>query len=196
MAGAGAIDCKKRRLVAATASLGGAGLVTAAIPFVASLLPSQAAKAAAAPVEIDVARLAAGQMIVVEWRGRPVWVVHRSAAMLATLDKVEAQLTDPRSQQAQQPDGCRNAARSINPALLVVFGICTHLGCSPNHRAEDSPGMPADWLGGFLCPCHGAYFDYAGRAFANKPAAINLPVPPHRYLSPTRILIGSDDDRA
>lgn len=193
MRGAGAIDCRKRRLVVATASLGSVGLLTAAIPFVASLLPSEAAKAAATPIEIDVARLAAGQMIIVEWRGRPVWVVHRTAQMLATLAKLEAQLADPRSQQKQQPDGCRNATRSINPALLVVIGLCTHFGCSPNHRAGDSPGMPDDWLGGFLCPCHGAYFDYAGRAFANKPAAINLPVPPHRYLSPTRILIGSDD---
>ena len=196
MRGAGAIDCKKRRLVAATASLGGVGLITSSIPFVASLLPSEAAKAAAAPIEIDVARLAAGQMIIVEWRGRPVWVVHRTVEMLATLAQLNAQLADPRSEQNQQPDYCRNATRSINPALLVVVGICTHLGCSPNHRSSDSQGMPADWLGGFLCPCHGAYFDYAGRAFANKPAAINLPVPPHRYLSPTRILIGGDTEPA
>lgn len=193
----GQADCRRRRLVAASASLGGVGLMALTIPFVASLLPSEATKAAAAPIEVDVARLAPGQMLIVVWRGRPVWVVHRTPDMLATLPKLDPVLADPQSERKQQPDYCQNATRSIDPSLLVVVGICTHLGCSPNHRGKAGAveGMPDDWLGGFLCPCHGAYFDYAGRAFANKPASINLEVPPHNYISETRILIGSEADK-
>ena len=188
------VDCGRRRLIIATAAVGGAGAVAAVVPFVSSMLPSQRAKAAGAPVEVDVSNLAPGQMITVEWRGKPVWILNRSQEMLDTLAKLDEAVADPKSEVKQQPDYCRNETRSIKPNLLVAVGICTHLGCSPSSKfkkgAED--GMPADWLGGFLCPCHGSTFDFAGRVFRNKPAPSNLEIPPHTYLSDTRILIGED----
>ena len=188
------VDCGRRRLIIATAAVGGAGAVAAVVPFVSSMLPSQRAKAAGAPVEVDVSNLAPGQMITVEWRGKPVWIFNRSPEMLGTLAKLDEAVADPTSEGKQQPDYCRNETRSIKPNLLVAVGICTHLGCSPSSKfkkgAED--GMPADGLGGFLCPCHGSTFDFAGRVFRNKPAPSNLEIPPHTYLSDTRILIGED----
>ena len=190
----GKMDCGRRRLIVATAAVGGAGAVAAMVPFVSSMLPSERAKAAGAPVEVDVGSLAPGQMITVEWRGKPVWVLNRTPEMLDTLPKLDDAVADPKSEVKQQPDYCRNATRSIKPNILIAVGICTHLGCSPSNKFKkgSEEGMTADWLGGFLCPCHGSTFDYAGRVFKSKPAPTNLEVPPHTYLSDTRILIGED----
>lgn len=190
----GKVDCGRRRLIVATAAVGGAGAVTAVVPFLSSMLPSERAKAAGAPVEVDVSNLAPGQMITVEWRGKPVWIINRSQEMLDTLVKLEDAVADPKSDGKQQPEYCKNPTRSIKPNLLVAVGICTHLGCSPTSKFKKGgeEGMPGDWQGGFLCPCHGSTFDFAGRVFRNKPAPSNLEVPPHTYLSDTRILIGED----
>jgi ubiquinol-cytochrome c reductase iron-sulfur subunit len=190
----GKIDCGRRRLIIATAAVGGAGAVTAVIPFLSSMLPSERAKAAGAPVEFDVSNLAPGQLMTVEWRGKPVWIFNRTQDMLDTLPKLADAVADPKSEKKQQPDYCTNDTRSIKPNLLVAVGICTHLGCSPSSKFKSGgeEGMPADWLGGFLCPCHGSSFDFAGRVFKNKPAPTNLEVPPHTYLTETRILIGED----
>lgn len=188
------LDQTRRNLIVATSALGGAASAGAAVPFVWSMWPSERAKAAGAPVEVDVANLAPGQMITVEWRGKPVWVFNRDADMLATLPKLEGELVDPKSDARQQPASCKNDTRSIKPNLLVAIGICTHLGCSPTSKFSKgaADGMPADWPGGFLCPCHGSTFDFAGRVYKNKPAPTNLEVPPHTYLSDTRILIGEE----
>ena len=190
----GKVDCGRRRLIVATAAVGAAGAVTAVVPFLSSMLPSERAKAAGAPVEVDVSNLGPGQMITVEWRGKPVWIFNRDQDMLETLAKLDEAVADPKSDARQQPDYCKNPTRSIKPNLLVAVGICTHLGCSPSSKFKKGAeeGMPADWLGGFLCPCHGSTFDFAGRVFRNKPAPSNLEVPPHTYLSDTRILIGED----
>ena len=194
MSAEGKLDCGRRRLIVATAAVGGVGAITAMVPFVSSMLPSERAKAASAPVEVEVGNLGAGQLITVEWRGKPVWILNRNQEMLDTLPKLESAVADPKSEAKQQPEYCKNITRSIKPNLLVAVGICTHLGCSPSakFKAGTEEGMAADWLGGFLCPCHGSTFDYAGRVFKNKPAPSNLEVPPHTYLSETRILIGED----
>jgi len=188
------VDCGRRRLIVATAAVGGAGAITALVPFLSSMLPSERAKAAGAPVEVDVSNLAPGQMITVEWRGKPVWIFNRNQEMLDTLSGLDAAVADPASEAKQQPDYCKNKTRSIKPNLLVAVGICTHLGCSPSSKFKKGTeeGMAADWPGGFLCPCHGSTFDFAGRVYKNKPAPTNLQVPPHTYLSDTRILIGED----
>lgn len=185
----------RRAVVCATAAAGGATVVAAAIPLVASLAPSERARSLGASLEIDIADLAPGAMKTVEWRGKPVWILARSPDMLASLDVHAGTLADPRSIRNQQPAYARNAHRSIRPEVLVVIGICTHLGCSPTVVPEGR-GLAAlgdDWNGGFFCPCHGSTFDLAGRVFKNKPAPTNLEVPPHRFLSATRLLIGEDD---
>lgn len=194
MSKTGKIDCGRRRLMVATAAVGGAGVVTAAVPFLSSMLPSERAKAAGAPVEVDVGNLLPGQMMTVEWRGKPVWIINRNQEMLETLAKLDAAVADPNSESRQQPDSCKNPTRSIKPNLLVAIGICTHLGCSPSSKFKKGAeeGMPADWPGGFICPCHGSTFDFAGRVYKNKPAPTNLEIPPHTYLSETRILIGEE----
>lgn len=189
------IDCGRRRLILATAAVGGVGTIGALVPFASSLLPSERAKAAGAPVEADISKLAPGQMMTVEWRGKPVWIIHRTQAMLDTLPKLKDAVADPDSEtESQQPAYAKNASRSIKPEYMVVIGICTHLGCSPSQKfkAGSEEGMAGDWLGGFLCPCHGSTFDFAGRVFKAKPAPTNLEVPPHYYLSDTRILIGEE----
>ena len=200
MSAEGKIDCGRRRLIVATAAVGGAGAISALVPFLSSMLPSERAKAAGAPVEVDIASIAPGQMITVEWRGKPVWILNRTAEMLETLPKLAEAVADPKSEVVQQPEYCKNEARSNerNPNMLVVVGICTHLGCSPSAKFKKGAeeGMAADWLGGFLCPCHGSSFDYAGRVFKNKPAPTNLVVPPYMYLTDTRILIGEDKKEA
>ena len=194
----GKVDCGKRRLLVATAAVGGAGAVTAMVPFLSSMLPSERAKAAGAPVEVDIADLAPGQMKTVEWRGKPVWIINRSQEMLDTLTKLDDAVADPKSEEKQQPEYCKNETRSIKPNILVAVGICTHLGCSPTSKFKhgNEEGMGADWQGGFICPCHGSTFDFAGRVFKNKPAPANLIVPPHTYLSDTRILIGEGKKEA
>ena len=186
------VDCGRRRLVVATAAVGGAGALVALVPFLSSMLPSERAKAAGAPVEVDIGNLELGQMMTVEWRGKPVWIINRSKPMLETLPELNKDMADPNSEQDMQPPYCQNETRSIKPEYMVVVGICTHLGCSPSAKFKHGPadGMNADWLGGFLCPCHGSHFDFAGRVFKSQPAPTNLEVPPHMYLSDTRILIG------
>lgn len=185
---------KRRFLIAATSAVGGVAVAATAVPFVSSMLPSERAKAAGAPVEADVSKIEPGAMITVEWRGKPVWIVNRTPEMLASLEAVADKLSDPESTvSSQQPSYCDNAGRSIKSNLVVLVGICTHLGCSPSPKLEANADMGADWLGGFFCPCHGSKFDLAGRVFKGSPAPINLVVPPHKYLSDTLLLIGEDD---
>ncbi|MDX5446684.1 MAG: ubiquinol-cytochrome c reductase iron-sulfur subunit [Zoogloeaceae bacterium] len=188
------MDSSRRNLLVATSVVGGAGAVAAAVPFVASLTPSDRAKAAGAPVEADISQLAPGEMMTVEWRGKPVWILRRTPEMLASLEKTDARVSDPESERPMQPPYAQNKHRSIKEEYLVTVGICTHLGCSPSSRfrmGADS-GLGADWAGGFLCPCHGSVFDLAGRVYSSMPAPDNLEVPPHMYLSDTTILVGED----
>ncbi len=188
------VDCGRRRLIGATATVGGVAGVAAAVPFLASFAPSERAKAAGAPVEVDIGKLAAGQMMTVEWRGKPVWIIRRTKEMLDEIAKIDDKLVDPKSEREQQPAYAKNEYRSIKPEYMVVIGICTHLGCSPTDKFKTGAesGVEADWPGGFLCPCHGSKFDLAGRVFKNVPAPTNLEVPPHKYLSDARIVIGED----
>ena len=184
---------KRRFLVAATTVAGGIAGAGAAVPFVASMLPSERAKAAGAPVEADIGNLAPGEMMRVEWRGKPVWIVRRTPEMLESVKANDDKVADPKSERHKEltPEYARNELRSIKPEYLVVVGICTHLGCSPVDKFKAQPeAFAPDWKGGFYCPCHGSLFDLAGRVYKNKPAPDNLPVPPHTFLSETRILIG------
>ena len=192
------VDRSKRRiLIAATAAAGGVAAVGAGAPFVMSLMPSERAKAAGAPVEVDISAIEPGTMISVEWQGKPVWIVRRTKEMLDLLPKHDDELADPSSSVPQQPEYCNNATRSIKPEVLVVLGVCTHLGCSPTFRPEVSPAdLGANWAGGWFCPCHGSRFDLAARVFKGVPAPTNLIIPPHKYLSETRLLIGDDSKGA
>jgi len=189
-------DQRKRRfLVGATSVAGGLATGAVAVPFVASMLPSERARAAGAPVEADISKLEPGELMRVEWRGKPVWIVRRTKDMLESVRQSADNLADPASKRSPEmtPSYARNELRSIKPEYLVVVGICTHLGCSPvdKFKAQPEP-FEAGWKGGFYCPCHGSLFDLAGRVYKNKPAPDNLPVPPHKYLSDTRIVIGED----
>lgn len=183
------VDLQKRDfLVKATAATGAVGVAAVAVPFVGSMLPSERAKAAGAPVEVDISKLKPGEKLTAEWRGQPVWIVRRSPEMMAILDKHDADLSDPNMDVPQQPEYCKNKARAIKPEFAVMLGTCTHLGCSPN----DNFAQTSDWPGGFVCPCHGSKFDLTGRVFKGSPAPTNLIVPPHQYLTETTILIGDD----
>ena len=187
------MNSRRRFLVAATSVGGGIAGVAVATPFMLSMMPSERAKAAGAPVEVDISKLEEGLLLMVEWRGRVVWVLKRTPEMLETLVTLEGELADPNSEKDQQPEYTKNQTRSIKPEILVVVGLCTHLGCSPVFRKDIAPeDLGADWLGGFFCPCHGSKFDLAGRVYKNLPAPTNLVVPPHTYLSDSRILIGSE----
>ncbi len=194
MATEATVDKGKRRfLLGASGVVGGVGVVAAATPFVMSFWPSERAKAAGAPVEVDISKVEAGQKINVEWRGKVCWIVNRTPAMLATLPKLDAVVADPKSLENQQPAYATNGHRSIKPEYWIAIGLCTHLGCSPTYRPEPAPAdLGADWLGGFFCPCHQSKFDLAGRIYRGMPAPTNLVVPPHRYLSDARIVIGED----
>ena len=185
---------RRKFLIAASTAVGGVAVAGVAVPLVMSMMPSARAKAAGAPVEVDIGKIEPGMMITVEWRGKPVWVVNRTKEMLTLLGNHDAQLSDPNSEQPQQPEYCKNPNRSIKPEYLVTVGICTHLGCSPTEKlqAGSSGGMAPDWPGGFFCPCHGSRFDLAARVYAGSPAPINLLVPPHQYLSASQLLIGED----
>jgi ubiquinol-cytochrome c reductase iron-sulfur subunit len=185
---------KRRFLVTVSSAVGGVAAVGAAIPLLGSMLPSARALAAGAPVEVDLTKVEPGMMLTVEWRGKPVWIVNRTPEMLAMLSKHEDKLTDAASEAtSQQPEYCKNATRSIKPEYMVVVGICTHLGCSPTYRKEIGPAdLGADWPGGWFCPCHGSRFDLAARVFSGSPAPTNLVVPPHKYLSDSKVLIGED----
>ena len=191
------MDKDKRNWIVATAAIGGAGAVGVVVPFVSTFQPSEKAKAAGAAVEVDISAIKPGEKITVEWRGKPVWIVKRTPAQLAELPKLDALLADPGSKRKQDeltPVYARNEGRSIKPEMLVVVGICSHLGCSPSDKFQTGAqgSMPESWEGGWLCPCHGSTFDMAGRVYKNKPAPDNLEVPPHMYLSDTRLLIGED----
>ena len=187
------IDNTRRNLIVATSAVAGAAGAGAAIPFAWSWWPSERAKAAGAPVEADISNLAPGELAVVEWRGKPVWIMRRTKEMLEAIKKVEDKVTDPKSEVPLQPEYAKNEYRSIKPEYLVLVGICTHLGCSPQQKSAEAKGeMGADWAGGFLCPCHGSKFDLAGRVYKGAPAPVNLEVPPHTYLSDGTILIGED----
>lgn len=186
-------DKTRRNLVVATSVVGGAAALGAAVPFVASMLPSERAKAAGAPVEVDLSRIAPGQLEIVEWRGKPVWVIRRTQEMLASLKGAEERLTDPASASSEQPEYAENEHRSKQPELMVMEGVCTHLGCSPQLRtAEAKAEMGADWAGGFYCPCHGSKFDLSGRVFKDVPAPLNLKVPPYRFINEGLVQIGVD----
>jgi len=191
------VDSGKRTWLIASGCAGVVGGVTAAVPFVASFEPSERARAAGAPVEVDIGALKPGEKMTVEWRGKPVWIVRRTKEQLDNLPKLDPLLADPKSERKPDeltPPYARNENRSIKPEYLVTVGICSHLGCSPSDKFQSGPqpSLPDDWTGGFLCPCHGSTFDMAGRVFKNKPAPDNLEVPPHMYLSDSRLLIGED----
>jgi ubiquinol-cytochrome c reductase iron-sulfur subunit len=191
------LDKDKRNWIISTAVVGGAGVAAVAVPFVSTFQPSERAKAAGAAVEVDISGIRPGEKITVEWRGKPVWIVKRTPQQLADLPKNDPLLADPKSQRKPDeltPEYARNENRSIKPETLVVVGICPHLGCSPSDKFQSGaqPSLPDSWDGGWLCPCHGSTFDMAGRVYKNKPAPDNLEVPPHMYLSDTRLLIGED----
>jgi ubiquinol-cytochrome c reductase iron-sulfur subunit len=191
---------KRKFLIAATTAVGGVATVGVAIPFLSSWSPSQRAKAAGAPVEVDISKLEPGAMMTVAWRGKPVWVVNRSQEQMDMLSKHNDKLSDPQSEVTQQPEYCQNATRSRleHPNILVVIGVCTHLGCSPSQKLKSgsSDGMVNDWPGGFFCPCHGSRFDLAARVFQGSPAPTNLVIPPYKYLSDSLILVGDDSKGA
>lgn len=192
------LDPKRRRLlVGGMSAVGGLGVGALGVSMLASMSPSARAKAAGAPVEADISKLSPGQLLTVEWRGKPVWIVRRTEQALQSLNSVASQLSDPDSQEEMQPVYAQNETRAIKPEFLVVVGICTHLGCSPTYRPEiAAPDLGSDWEGGFFCPCHGSKFDYAGRVYAGVPAPTNLEVPPYQYLDDNRILIGVDQEAA
>ncbi|HHS83488.1 MAG TPA: ubiquinol-cytochrome c reductase iron-sulfur subunit [Gammaproteobacteria bacterium] len=195
---ADAVDTSKRRfLTAATAVVGGIGTAYVLVPFLSAWNPSAKARAAGAPVEADISKLEPGQMMTVEWRGKPIWIVRRTEQNLKDLPTLNDQLLDPNSEMPQQPEYCKNEYRSRKPEYLVAVGICTHLGCSPTYRPEMAPAdLGADWKGGFFCPCHGSRFDLATRVYAGVPAPKNLEIPPYYYLSETRVLVGEDGEAA
>lgn len=193
--GPAAPDPARRTWLLATAAAGGAATLGTAVPLVSTLAPSERAKALGASVEVDIASLQPGEMRTVEWRGQPVWVLRRTAAMLAALAGHDADLADPLSQRSAQPAAVAGRPeRSLQPEVFVAVGICTHLGCSPNAvpAGGGHPGLGDDWPGGFFCPCHGSTFDGAGRVYRNKPAPTNLTVPPHRFAGASRLVIGED----
>ncbi len=181
---------RRRFLTASTAVVGGIGAAAVAVPFIKSWNPSEKAKAAGAPVEVDISKIEEGQLVRVEWRGKPVWVVRRSQSTLDELDSISDKLRDPESQQEQQPGYAQNHYRSIKPEFFVAVGICTHLGCSPTYLPDSFSEQVQGVKSGFFCPCHGSKFDLAGRVFQGVPAPLNLVVPEYSYLSDTRIIIG------
>jgi len=189
-------DKARRNLIVATSAVGGVAALGAAVPFVASMWPSERARAAGAPVEVDISRMAPGELAVVEWRGKPVWVIRRTQEMLASLKTVESRLSDPNSKASEQPKYAENEYRSAKPEFMVMEGVCTHLGCSPQMKPADAKAeMGSDWAGGFYCPCHGSKFDLAGRVFRGAPAPLNLIVPPYEFVSDGTLVIGEDKEK-
>jgi ubiquinol-cytochrome c reductase iron-sulfur subunit len=186
------VNLEKRNFLIATSAVGAIGCAVVAVPFVKSMTPSERAKAAGAPVEVDISKLAPGAKLTAEWRGQPVWIVHRTEEMLAKLSVHDDQLSDPNLEVPQQPEYCKNKDRAIKAKYAVMLGTCTHLGCAPNESFVET----ADWDGGFICPCHGSKFDLSGRVFKGSPAPTNLVIPPHKYLTETTLLIGEDGEAA
>ena len=192
-----AVDSSKRTWIIASTCAGAVGAAAVAVPFASTFQPSERAKAAGAAVEVDLADIKPGEKKTVEWRGKPVWVVRRTAEQLAALTGLSGELADPDSKRKPSeltPEYARNEGRSIKPEFFVAVGICTHLGCSPSDKFQlgAQPSLPDNWKGGFFCPCHGSTFDMAGSVFKNKPAPDNLEIPPHMYLSDSKLLIGED----
>jgi len=197
MATEGVDQNKRRFLTNTTVAVGAVGAGFVAVPFLSSWAPSERAKTAGAPVEVDISKLEEGRLVTVEWRGKPVWVVKRSDQSLTDLATLDGNLRDPASENDQQPVYAQNATRSIKPNVVVMVGICTHLGCSPTYRPDlAAADLGEDWKGGFFCPCHGSKFDLAGRVYSGVPAPLNLEVPPHFYKSDRTILIGEDGGQA
>jgi len=191
----GKVDKTRRNLIVATSIAGGAVGVGAAVPFVASMFPSERAKAAGAPVEVDISHIAPGELQVVEWRGKPVWIIRRTQEMIASLKAAEPRLSDPNSKASTQPKYADNEYRSAKPEIMVMEGVCTHLGCSPQMKTAEAKGeMGGDWVGGFYCPCHGSKFDLAGRVYTGSPAPLNLVVPEYEFVSDSTLVIGKDKD--
>jgi len=193
------VDQKRRRvLIASAATMGGIGAAYVATPFIMSMDPSAKAEAAGAPIEVDISKLEYGQLLTVEWRGKPVWILRRNQKTLDTLRTLDERLKDPNSDElSQQPNYAKNEWRSINPEYGVMIGICTHLGCAPTYRPDIAPAdLGPNWVGGFFCPCHGSRYDLAGRVFQGVPAPSNLVVPPYRYITESRVMIGVDPEHA
>jgi len=192
------VDTGRRHfLTVATIATGAVGAAFVAVPFLASWKPSARAKAMGAPVEVDISKLEPGAMLKVEWRGKAVFVVHRTPQLLALLEGMGPKLRDPDSNESDQPEFARNEARALKPEYLVLVGVCTHLGCAPLDKFTPRDAtVAADWEGGFFCPCHGSKFDISGRVFKDVPAPTNLPVPPYRFVGDTRILIGAEAENA
>ena len=189
------VDKTRRNLVVAGSLVGGVAGVATAVPFVASMWPSERARAAGAPVEVDISRIGPGELAIFEWRGKPVWVIRRTKEMIDSLKVQQARLTDPNSKSSEQPKYAENEYRSAKPDVMVMEGVCTHLGCSPQLKtAEAKAEMGGDWVGGFYCPCHGSKFDYAGRVFRGAPAPTNLKVPPYTFVSENKLVIGEDQE--
>ncbi len=187
------VDKIRRNLVVATSVAGGLASVGVAAPFAASWMPSERAKAAGTSVEADISALVPGEMLIVEWRGKPVWILRRTKEMLAGIKKSEGRVSDPKSEVSQQPAYAKNEYRSIKEEFAVLEGVCTHLGCSPQLKTVEAQAeMGGDWAGGFFCACHASKFDLAGRVYKGSPAPTNLPVPPYVFLSDNTILIGDD----
>lgn len=188
---------RRRFLIAATSVVGAAGTVGAAVPFVGSWWPSAKAKAAGAPVRINISKVEPGQQVVAEWRGQPVFVVHRTPEIMEGLDKLEPKLADPESRDSDQPEYVDPKHRAVRPEVLIVLGICTHLGCAPTFRPEVAPAdLGPEWLGGYFCACHGSRYDLAGRVYKAQPAPLNLPIPPHAYETDEVVIIGVDEETA
>ena len=188
------VDTGRRRLLTATATVvGGVGAAATAVPFISTMTPSAKARAIGAPVEVEIGDLKPGERKIVKWQGKPVWILRRDEASVSELAELNDSVRDPDSEEEQQPDYAQNQYRALKPEYLIVIGLCTHLGCSPTYSTKDGEhDLGADWKGGFFCPCHGSTFDLAGRVFKDVPAPTNLIVPPHQYLSDTRVLIGDD----
>ena len=196
MSNGGVNEGRRRFLTAATSVVGAAGAVGVAVPFVASWNPSAKAKAAGAPVKANLSKLEPGQMITVEWRGKPVYVVRRTDETLANLSKMDDLVRDPASEEPQQPAYVTESYRSLKPEFLILLGLCTHLGCAPMYRPEvNAADLGGDqWQGGFFCPCHGSKFDLAGRVLKGVPAPVNLEVPPHSFETDTLLVVGVDQE--
>jgi ubiquinol-cytochrome c reductase iron-sulfur subunit len=192
------VDTSKRQfLTSALSVVGAVGAGYLAVPFLSQMQPSAKAMAAGAPVEVDLSKMEAGQLIRAAWRGKPVWVLNRTPEVISTLSTLDSQLADPLSNESVQPEYSKNSLRSIKPEIFVAVGLCTHLGCSPTFRPEIAPSdLGSDWKGGFFCPCHGSWFDLAGRVYRGVPAPTNLEVPPYRYITDTLIIIGEDTEGA
>ena len=186
---------RRRVLTALTCAVGAVGAVSVAVPFIKSWNPSAKAKAAGAPIKVDVGKLEPGGLITVEWRGKPVFILRRTESALSAMNTLTNQLSDPASDKSLQPDYARNEARAIKPEFMIMLGVCTHLGCAPKHRPTVGD-LDASWKGGFFCPCHGSRFDLAGRVYKSMPAPTNLEIPPHSYESDTVVIIGVDEETA